>query len=100
LLIDTPGMRELQLWRSAREGLLAVFPEIVELARSCRFRDCRHEAEPGCAVRAAVQAGALAADRFRAFCKLREELESLEAVGGRRRRRYAPKLPGRRIMRG
>lgn len=96
LLVDTPGMRELQLWHNAGEGLLAVFPEIQELAGKCRFRDCRHEAEPGCAVTGAVESGALEAARFKAFCKLRTELEGLGRSG---KKRYGPKLVGRRIMR-
>jgi ribosome biogenesis GTPase len=101
LLIDTPGMRELQLWGSAREGLLAVFPEVMEMAAHCRFRDCRHEAEPGCAVHAALEAGALAPKRFASFLKLRAELESLGSASrsnpaGATRTR----VTGRRIMRG
>lgn len=101
LLIDTPGMRELQLWSSAREGLAAVFPEVVELAASCRFRDCRHETEPGCGVRAALAAGTLAPERWASFLKLRGELEAHEAGGpaGERRAR-GPRVTGRRIMRG
>lgn len=99
LLIDTPGMRELQLWTNVREGLLATFPDIVALAARCRFRDCRHGAEPGCGVRAAVASGDLAADRFASFIKLRSELEQREA-GVRASRRLATRVKGRRIMRG
>lgn len=102
LLIDTPGMRELQLWSHAAEGLLAVFPEIVALAGHCRFRNCRHAAEPGCAVRAALAEGTLAPERFHSFLKLRAELEAVEArgAGGERARGGAPRVKGRRIMRG
>ena len=96
LLVDTPGMRELQLWDNAREGLVAAFPDVLELASGCRFRDCRHESEPGCAVRAAVEAGRLAAARFASYLKLRAELESREA--GTLRSSARPR--GRRIMRG
>lgn len=71
-LVDTPGMRELQL-ADAREGVDGVFADIVELASECRFSDCRHETEPGCAVRAAVAAGQLDEDRLDRFRKLRRE---------------------------
>jgi ribosome biogenesis GTPase / thiamine phosphate phosphatase len=58
LLMDTPGLRELQLW-DAEEGMAQAFADIDELAQQCRFSDCRHEGEPGCAVRAALDAGVL-----------------------------------------
>lgn len=72
LLLDTPGLRELQLWE-LDEGLDRAFPEIEELAGSCRFRDCAHDTEPGCAVLAAVDAGALAAQRLESYRKLARE---------------------------
>ena len=72
VLIDTPGMRELQLWE-AGDGLAQAFGEIEELAAKCKFRDCQHHAEPGCAVRAAVEAGELEADRLESFHKLGRE---------------------------
>lgn len=96
LLVDTPGMRELQLWDNAREGLAAAFPDVLELAAACRFRDCRHEAEPGCAVRAAVARGDLEPARFASYAKLRAELENREA--GAEKSMGRPR--GRRIMRG
>jgi ribosome biogenesis GTPase / thiamine phosphate phosphatase len=71
-LIDTPGMRELGLWE-AGEGIDKAFAELTELAASCRFRDCQHQGEPGCAVAAALKSGALDADRFASFEKLRRE---------------------------
>jgi ribosome biogenesis GTPase len=71
LLIDTPGMRELQLWETA--GLSGTFTDIADLADHCRFRDCRHRGEPGCAVTAAVQAGSLPAERLDSFLKLAAE---------------------------
>jgi len=74
MLIDTPGMRELQLW-SDGEGLAASFTDVETLARDCRFGDCAHGSEPGCAVRAAVAAGSLALDRLESYFKLRRELE-------------------------
>ncbi len=72
LLLDTPGMRELQLWSSV-DGVAAGFPDIEELAASCRFRDCGHTDEPGCAVRDAV-----APERLASFHKLQREVRSLE----------------------
>jgi ribosome biogenesis GTPase len=72
VLIDTPGMRELQLWETG-EGLADTFGDIEELAGSCRFRDCRHRTEPGCAVLDAVAKGALPADRLTSFQKLADE---------------------------
>jgi ribosome biogenesis GTPase len=73
MVIDTPGMRELQLWEDD-EGLQLTFDEIETLAHSCRFQDCRHLNEPGCAVRAAVEAGLLASDRLASLHKLQREL--------------------------
>jgi len=78
LLIDTPGMRELGLWE-AEEGLAAAFDDIEELAAKCRFRDCGHGAEPGCAVRAALEAGVLDDRRWQSYRKLQRELAHLEA---------------------
>jgi len=71
-LIDTPGMRELKL-TGAEDVADKVFDDIEALAQSCRFRDCRHAAEPGCAVRAALAAGELEAGRFANYCKLLAE---------------------------
>lgn len=72
LLLDTPGLRELRVWELA-DGLEHAFPDIEALAAGCRFRDCRHEVEPGCAVMAAVEGGGLAPDRLEGFRKLRAE---------------------------
>lgn len=76
MLIDTPGMRELQVWGDD-EGLQEAFPDVEILARSCRFRDCTHERELGCAVREAVREGRLDAVRLRSYQKLRRELDYL-----------------------
>jgi ribosome biogenesis GTPase len=73
MVIDTPGMRELQLWE-ADEGVQITFDEIETLAKGCRFRDCVHREEPGCAVRAAVEAGELTPDRLASMHKLQKEL--------------------------
>lgn len=77
VLVDTPGLRELQLWADA-SVLDDAFPDIGALAERCRFRDCRHAAEPGCAVRAAAESGALAPERLESWRKLQRELRWLE----------------------
>ncbi len=77
LVIDTPGLRELQLWADGG-GVDSVFPEIEETAASCRFPDCSHGVEPGCAVRAAVEAGTIDAERWESWKKLKRELAFLE----------------------
>jgi ribosome biogenesis GTPase len=76
LLIDTPGMRELALWES-EEGLEQAFSEIEEVASRCRFRDCGHDGEPGCAIRAALDDGTLDAERWASYVKLKRELAHL-----------------------
>lgn len=73
LLLDTPGMRELQLWDSG--GRSETFADVTALAERCRFRDCRHRNEPGCAVVAAVGEGELPATRLESFRKLDAERE-------------------------
>jgi len=78
ILIDTPGMRELQLWDAA-EGIGQAFTDIEDLAAKCKFRDCQHEREPGCAVRAAVEAETLDPDRLESFHKLGREEKFLAA---------------------
>jgi ribosome biogenesis GTPase len=77
LIMDMPGLRELQLW-AGEEGIDRTFEEIGELAGRCRFRDCRHEGEPGCAVAAALEDETLDPARFRNFTKMRREVEHLE----------------------
>ena len=80
LVIDTPGMRELSL-SDAGAGLDTVFGEIESLAAQCRFADCEHGAEPGCAVRAAVERGTIGADRLTAYEKLMKEQRYAESRG-------------------
>ncbi len=72
ILIDTPGMRELQLWETG-DASADTFSEIHELASGCRFRNCGHESEPGCAVVSAVERGQLSALRLESYRKLRRE---------------------------
>lgn len=72
LIIDTPGLRELQLWEGS-EGIVDAFADIEALAIQCRFTNCRHEAEPGCAVRSAVESGALDHGRLASHLKLARE---------------------------
>jgi len=85
LCIDTPGLREIQLW-DADQGIGSMFEDIAALAAGCRFDDCRHEAEPGCAVQQALAAGSLDADRYASFLKLRTEQRAQVRTPGRRGR--------------
>ncbi len=77
LLVDTPGMRELGML-GAGAALDDSFGEIRGLSRACRFADCRHAGEPGCAVRTAIERGELAADRYESYAKLKKEAEHHE----------------------
>lgn len=74
MVIDTPGMRELGLWGDDDEGLDAAFADIEALAERCRFRDCQHGGEPGCAIAAALGDGSLEAARLHSYDKLQAEL--------------------------
>lgn len=78
VLIDTPGMRELGLAQD-EGGLDATFDEVAVLAERCRFRDCTHAGEPGCAVQAAVASGEVPAERLESYQKLRREVAAAEA---------------------
>lgn len=78
LMMDTPGMRELQLW-DVDDGVDETFADIEALALECRFPNCVHDTEPGCAVVAAIEAGELGADRLKSYHHLRRELRSLAA---------------------
>lgn len=77
LLIDTPGLREVQLWASDT-AVVKTFPEISELAIHCRFRDCQHEAEPGCAVVAGIATGQIDVGRLDSLRRIRRELDHLD----------------------
>jgi ribosome biogenesis GTPase len=91
-LLDTPGMRAIGLW-SAESGVTETFAEIAQLAPRCRFGDCAHVAEPGCAVQEAVRDGRIAPERLASFHKLQAELRHLDAQretpAGHARRRQA-----------
>ena len=78
VVIDTPGIRELQMWGD-EDALRGAFPDIEDLAKSCKFRDCGHESEPGCAVRAAAASGAVGDKRLRSYLKLKREVAQLVA---------------------
>lgn len=83
-LIDTPGMRELQLVEVA-DAIDDVFSEVIEIARGCRFADCTHSGEPGCAVLEAIESGELDAGRLRRYHKLqREDLRNTATLAERR----------------
>jgi ribosome biogenesis GTPase len=103
VLIDTPGMRELQLWDTG-DASAGAFGDIEALAGTCRFRDCRHKQEPGCAVRAAVDAHVLPADRLESYHKLQAEqahqarqLDQRAQIDEKRRTRASTKALRKRI---
>ena len=92
LLLDTPGMRELQLVDD--HGLSTVFEEISQIASRCRFRDCRHLSEPGCAVRDAVASGTLDPERLEHYLKLQRETAGYQLRHDARARRRAERVWG------
>jgi len=73
-LVDTPGVRAFSLWNIGPDELVDSYPELRPYAGQCRFGDCRHDREPGCALRAAVERGEVGVRRFASYCKLRDEL--------------------------
>lgn len=77
-VLDTPGLREIGLWEFPIEELDACYPELRGLREACRFADCAHTVEPGCAVRQAVQDGAVSQTRYDSYLKLRTEIEAEE----------------------
>ena len=91
LIIDTPGLRELQLW-DAEGGLQETFTDIEQLAQQCRFTDCAHLAEPDCAVRRAVETGELSAERLESYHRLKRELQHLDE-------KYDPRARAQRASR-
>jgi ribosome biogenesis GTPase len=85
VVIDTPGIRELQLWDSG--GLDEAFADVEELAAACRFSDCSHNTEPGCAVKEALVSGELSVERHASWLKLQRELRAIEIRHNARLRR-------------
>lgn len=77
IIIDNPGMRELQLWDAA-EGLQNTFRDVDELASQCKFSDCQHDTEPGCMIKKAIKEGTLSQIRFESYVKLQRELLAVE----------------------
>jgi len=86
VVIDTPGIRELQLWDGG-DGLGETFSDIEELAGACKFNDCSHSSEPGCAVLAALESGELPQERFAGWRKLQRELHAIAVRSDARLRR-------------
>lgn len=89
LVVDMPGVRGLGMW-DADEGIAKAFPDIDELSRQCRFRDCTHHSEPGCAVRQAVEEGVLSVRRMESYLRLVEENEQQ-----RKKNEVAQRMRGR-----
>lgn len=99
-IIDTPGIRELQLFES-QVDVESIFAEISEIAEHCRFADCTHREEPGCAVTAAIKEGRLELERYESFIKLKEEINANEQKYERQKERLSRdqknKLKGRSL---
>ncbi|MCY7302653.1 MAG: ribosome small subunit-dependent GTPase A [Thermoleophilia bacterium] len=104
LIIDTPGIRELQLW-VAEDGIGEAFDDVTALFASCKFSDCAHDREPGCAMHAALDDGSLSAERWESYLKLQAELEHLDrkldkrAASAARKKWIALSKEGRENMR-
>ncbi|CAN5185021.1 ribosome small subunit-dependent GTPase A [soil metagenome] len=92
-ILDTPGLRTLSVGQVG-EGLELTFPEVEELTAGCRFRDCRHDGEPGCAVLAAIEDGTLAHDRFEGWTRIRAESENAALRADKARYRQAARRSG------
>ena len=88
-VVDSPGLREVGMWGLASEHLDECFREFRIHIPECRFGNCTHRVEPGCAVRTAVEQGAISAERYDSYLRLREEMEDSE-------RRSMPRTPKRK----
>ncbi|MBN2543127.1 ribosome small subunit-dependent GTPase A [bacterium] len=96
LIIDNPGMRELQLW--ADEDIIeTAFEDVEALASQCRFRDCKHDTEPGCAIREAIENGELDPGRFESYMKQKKELRYLELKKDKKKAREVQKKFGKMV---
>jgi ribosome biogenesis GTPase len=96
LLIDTPGLRSVGLW-DAEEGVASAFEDVEEIERRCRFPDCRHDREPGCAIRAALADGSLDPSRLASRQKLERELRSIAMRESPHAQRVAGRAFGRMV---
>ncbi|MBU8913761.1 MAG: ribosome small subunit-dependent GTPase A [Spirochaetales bacterium] len=95
ILVDTPGMREVQLWAdddTGTDAIAAAFPEITELEGGCRFRDCKHEHEPGCAIKQAIAEGTVLAERYQSYLQLRDEIETTAEMRRQRSREWGKQI--------
>lgn len=95
ILIDTPGMREIEIWGD-EDGLSMAFDDIEELAAQCRFNDCGHGNEPGCAIKKALDNGELDTGRYQNFLKLQKELKRL-AIRKSGKEAYYQRLQGKKF---
>ncbi len=93
-IIDMPGVRGLGMWE-ADEGIGAAFADIEDIAQNCRFRDCKHENEPGCAVRAAVETGEISPERFESYKNLKQETANVRERNEEARRMRGEKVTDR-----
>ncbi len=95
ILIDTPGMREIEIW-GEEDGLSRAFDDIEEFAAQCRFKDCSHGNEPGCAIKEALDKGELDAGRYQNYLKLQKELKRL-AIRKSGKEAYYQKIQGKKF---
>lgn len=99
MLIDNPGIREIQLWSSGT-GITRTFTDIHELSHFCKFKDCIHESEPGCAVKQAIEDGELSLERFNSYRKLMREQEYLRLKRDKYERKKQEKKLGKLYRQG
>jgi len=100
IVIDTPGLRELQLWDGGAGAMEAAFGDIEELVTACRFTNCSHVTEPGCAVQAALRSGELSYERHRSWLKLQRELRAIAMRTDARLRREEKRKWQKRVLEG
>lgn len=98
MVIDTPGLREIQLWDD-EGGLSKTFSDVKEIIAQCRFSNCTHNNEPGCALREALEDGTLDAERYKSYMKLQKELNHLKMRKNEKERRRQEKDFGKKIVR-
>ena len=98
VVIDTPGLREIQMW-SDTEGITKTFKDIEDLAVQCRFNDCLHGDDPGCAIKEAIENGDLEAKRLEGYLKIQRELQHLSLRKDRKAQREARRARTKKIYR-